>query len=388
MQSNIVASRVCSTLSYFLFRLWFGTVLQVLDIASSIYGLRWLRILFAREFDLQNTLRLWDAIFSDSVQLDLVDYVFVSLLCTFRRTLITKDMMEGMQLLMRPLPDTVDVNVVLERALHIRDPLVFPKPASDSTLFRPSPSHPPSQPPSRRASQPTRSTAAKSGKNPRLSSSLSDSIFGDGPTPEEPPNESPGHAAVPGNDGDAEAQLAELHAEQKKSLVSRIDELSTHNNTLQATNKHYGEKLGTHIDQLEDELMAEDRLPDDDVIFLALSGTKDITKILKGLKDGGLVVHGGSAYNAAQLAELLNEDIQPLSDQMEELGTHNNTLQAMNKFYAEKLGTHIEQCQAELLVADRLPDDDVIHLALSGLKEVKDILMGLKEIGLVPAKSV
>lgn len=39
--------------------------LQLLDIAPSIYGLRWIRILFAREFDIQKTLRLWDAIFAD-----------------------------------------------------------------------------------------------------------------------------------------------------------------------------------------------------------------------------------------------------------------------------------------------------------------------------------
>ena len=59
----------------------------------------------------------------------------------------------------------------------------------------------------------------------------------------------------------------------------------------------------------------------------------------------------------------------------------------MNKFYAEKLGTHIEQCQTELLVMDRLPDEDVINLALRGMNDVKEILLGLKELGLVSSEN-
>jgi TBC1 domain family protein 5 len=75
--------------------------LKVLDIAPSIYGLRWIRILFAREFSIEQTLKLWDAIFADSVTLELVDYVFVSMLCHYRHLFIKKDAMDCMRLLMR-----------------------------------------------------------------------------------------------------------------------------------------------------------------------------------------------------------------------------------------------------------------------------------------------
>jgi hypothetical protein len=51
-------------------------------------------------------------------------------------------------------------------------------------------------------------------------------------------------------------------------------------------------------------------------------------------------------------------------------------LQAANKYYGEKMGTYIDQLQAELLVTDRLPNDDVIFLALAGMKEIKDVLRG------------
>lgn len=51
---------------------------------------RWVRLLFGREFPLQDLLVVWDALFADSITLDLVDYIFVAMLlyirdaCTFR----------------------------------------------------------------------------------------------------------------------------------------------------------------------------------------------------------------------------------------------------------------------------------------------------------------
>lgn len=45
---------------------------------------RWVRLLFGREFPMQDLLMLWDAIFSDGIGFDLVDYVFVSMLLYVR----------------------------------------------------------------------------------------------------------------------------------------------------------------------------------------------------------------------------------------------------------------------------------------------------------------
>lgn len=52
---------------------------------------RWVRLLFGREFPLQDLLVVWDALFADSITLDLVDYVFVAMLLYIRdaRRLIT-----------------------------------------------------------------------------------------------------------------------------------------------------------------------------------------------------------------------------------------------------------------------------------------------------------
>lgn len=45
---------------------------------------RWVRLLFGREFPLQDLLVVWDALFADSITLDLVDYVFVAMLLYIR----------------------------------------------------------------------------------------------------------------------------------------------------------------------------------------------------------------------------------------------------------------------------------------------------------------
>ena len=43
-----------------------------------------MRLLFGREFDLQDLLVLWDALFADSRTLDLVDYIFVAMMYNIR----------------------------------------------------------------------------------------------------------------------------------------------------------------------------------------------------------------------------------------------------------------------------------------------------------------
>jgi len=55
-----------------------------LTLAFNVLSSRWIRLLFGREFDLQDLLVLWDALFADSVTLDLVDYIFVAMMYNIR----------------------------------------------------------------------------------------------------------------------------------------------------------------------------------------------------------------------------------------------------------------------------------------------------------------
>ena len=52
--------------------------------AITFHSRRWVRLLFGREFVLQDLLVLWDALFADSKSLDLVDYIFVAMMYNIR----------------------------------------------------------------------------------------------------------------------------------------------------------------------------------------------------------------------------------------------------------------------------------------------------------------
>ncbi|XP_024155271.1 TBC1 domain family member 5 isoform X2 [Oryzias melastigma] len=95
--------------------------LNRLEIAPQIYGIRWVRLLFGREFPLQDLLVVWDALFADSITLDLVDYVFVAMLLYIRNALTANNFQTCLGLLMH-YPPVEDINALLQKALFLRDP--------------------------------------------------------------------------------------------------------------------------------------------------------------------------------------------------------------------------------------------------------------------------
>lgn len=103
--------------------------LNRLEIAPQIYGLRWVRLLFGREFPLQDLLVVWDALFADSINLGLVDYVFVAMLLYIRDALISSNYQTCLGLLMH-YPPIGDVHSLILRALFLRDPKRNPRPVT------------------------------------------------------------------------------------------------------------------------------------------------------------------------------------------------------------------------------------------------------------------
>jgi len=105
--------------------------LEKLEIFPQIYGIRWLRLLFGREFVFRDTLLLWDAIFADSCPPSLCDQLVVSLLMSVRDLLIRYEYQDAVQLLMK-LPSNLSVTYCTQFALHLKDPLRFPKPSGSA----------------------------------------------------------------------------------------------------------------------------------------------------------------------------------------------------------------------------------------------------------------
>lgn len=103
--------------------------LQDLGIPPQTYGIRWIRLLFGREFHLPCVLQLWDALFAEGTSLALMDYVFITMLMQIRETLLTGDYSACMQLLMR-YPTVYEVSDLVQKALHLRNPIQYPNPIS------------------------------------------------------------------------------------------------------------------------------------------------------------------------------------------------------------------------------------------------------------------
>lgn len=99
--------------------------LESLAIEPQLYALRWLRLLFSREFPMQDTMCLWDGLFAeDASSLRLMQHLCVAMLLRIRDALLEADYSETLQLLLRypALPDgTHRVTQLLQQAVYLRD---------------------------------------------------------------------------------------------------------------------------------------------------------------------------------------------------------------------------------------------------------------------------
>ncbi|KAF0973034.1 hypothetical protein FDP41_008698 [Naegleria fowleri] len=101
-------------------------------IEPQIYLIRWVRLLFGREFHIDDAIILWDAIFSDcggfrseslmspsDIDLSLVEHISVAMLHFIRKHLLSSDASYCMKRLMR-YPPVEDVHIFVEQALESR----------------------------------------------------------------------------------------------------------------------------------------------------------------------------------------------------------------------------------------------------------------------------
>lgn len=101
--------------------------LMQLDIPLSLFGIRWLRLLFGREFPLQDLLILWDAIFAEGEHFSLTNFIVVAMLSTIRDKLLSSDYTNCLTYLMK-YPNTVDISHIIKLALFIKSPEQYPSP--------------------------------------------------------------------------------------------------------------------------------------------------------------------------------------------------------------------------------------------------------------------
>ncbi|KAI8057619.1 rab-GTPase-TBC domain-containing protein [Syncephalis plumigaleata] len=93
--------------------------LEQLAIEPQIYAIRWLRLLFGREFPLADVYCLWDALFADDRSLGAVEYVCISMSLFIREELLSEDYSGCLHQLMR-YPTVSDITIFVKQAVHLR----------------------------------------------------------------------------------------------------------------------------------------------------------------------------------------------------------------------------------------------------------------------------
>ncbi|RVX69998.1 hypothetical protein B0A52_06169 [Exophiala mesophila] len=86
-----------------------ATHLTVVGILPQIYSIRWIRLLFGREFEFKQVLRIWDLLFAENLKPDIVDLTCVSMLLRTRWMLVEADYTTAITALTHyQMPDSAD----------------------------------------------------------------------------------------------------------------------------------------------------------------------------------------------------------------------------------------------------------------------------------------
>ncbi|KAF9690980.1 hypothetical protein EKO04_011128 [Ascochyta lentis] len=97
--------------------------LTKLDIVPQIFLLRWIRLLFGREFDLDSVFDMWDALFAIDASLELVDTISIAMLLRIRWELMAAETNEAFALLLRYPDPGAPAYTFIKDALYLRDHL-------------------------------------------------------------------------------------------------------------------------------------------------------------------------------------------------------------------------------------------------------------------------
>ena len=99
-----------------------------LGVSPQLYLLRWLRLLFGREFHLEDVMIVWDALFAygfeslgshETLSLPLVDDFAIAMVMYVREDLLRLDFSAAMKRLLK-FPPVADVHYLVQRALQLR----------------------------------------------------------------------------------------------------------------------------------------------------------------------------------------------------------------------------------------------------------------------------
>uniref|UniRef100_A0A8B9QID7 TBC1 domain family member 5 n=1 Tax=Apteryx owenii TaxID=8824 RepID=A0A8B9QID7_APTOW len=362
--------------------------LNRLEIAPQIYGLRWVRLLFGREFPLQDLLVVWDALFADSITLNLVDYIFVAMLLYIRDALISSSYQTCLGLLMH-YPPIGDVHSLILRALFLRDPKKNPRPVTHQ--FQQNLDYYKA-----RGADLMNKTRASAKVTPLNINKVSNSLLNFGRkliapamasgSAVGPPSSGSGGSfspAVMPVRGTVEAPQHHHHhyhhhhhhhqAQQQRMMKSESmpvqlgkgDVVTGSDAQVPGPAPHLPAQPGQNSKNISSSPSIE-----------SLSGGREFTgspPLSASKKDSFFSTISRSRSQSKTMSRKESEE--ELEAQISFLQGQLNDLEAMCKYCAKMMNTHLGNIQ-EVILQEHLEKEDEILVSLAGLKQIKDILKG------------
>uniref|UniRef100_A0A8C9RZ13 TBC1 domain family member 5 n=1 Tax=Scleropages formosus TaxID=113540 RepID=A0A8C9RZ13_SCLFO len=362
--------------------------LNRLEIAPQIYGIRWVRLLFGREFPLQDLLVVWDALFADSITLDLVDYVFVAMLLYIRDALIASNFQTCLGLLMH-YPPIGDIHALLNKALFLRDPKNHPRPGNyqfqqNLDYYK------------TRGADLMNKTRASAKSAPLNINKVSNSLLNFGRkliAPAMSPNSS--NISPINSDVASGPHVAPTHsvAEPPASSTQAHVHIPPHS---QAQAQHHrllkSESMPVHLSKGEQLLRSTQvtvpvqvladvqgqtsRTVSSSPSIESLPGGRDHSTSSPPLsatkKDSFFTISRSRSHSKTMGKKEAEEDFEA---QVSFLQGQINDLEAMCKYCAKMMNMHIGKIQ-DVILQENLDKEDEVLVSLAGLKQIKDILKG------------
>ncbi|NXX13899.1 TBCD5 protein, partial [Podargus strigoides] len=320
---------------------------------------RWVRLLFGREFPLQDLLVVWDALFADSITLNLVDYIFVAMLLYIRDASISSNYQTCLGLLMH-YPPIGDVHSLILRALFLRDPKRNPRPVTHQ--FQQNLDYYKA-----RGADLMNKTRASAKAAPLNINKVSNSLLNFGRKLIAPAMASGGAVGAPASGSSFPPPAVPIRG------------------TVEAPQHHHHHQ---HQQAQQQRMMKSESMPvqlgkgqsskniSSSPSTESLSGGREFTgspPLSASKKDSFFSTISRSRSQSKTMSRKESEE--ELEAQISFLQGQLNDLEAMCKYCAKMMNTHLGNIQ-EVILQEHLEKEDEILVSLAGLKQIKDILKG------------
>ncbi|XP_048577094.1 TBC1 domain family member 5 [Nematostella vectensis] len=327
--------------------------LKDLDIAPQLYGLRWIRLLFSREFPFPDFLVLWDALFAEGTHLDLVDYIYIGMLHSIRNKLMAGNYNSCLGHLMKFPRTYEDIHSYVKRAVAMREPKTKKSRPHSRVPTRPAP------PPPSSSSTSTAPGVLATDKTLAAVDHMPDSA------------NRPGHMIRKGISAIRRPQSALASINKRHVPFSEPKTLAlSHRSSNEASVSPPYEEL---VQQCPDArtLSPPGREPRERSDSVGPSTGRAMKSLSNELKTKLIRPRTRSRTNI----EELEKDHQRLQEQVSNLNSKVESMEGMFLYCGRKMDSYIGLMQDEIMKDDRA-DRDVVFLTLAGLKQVRDLLKG------------